>query len=131
MPRTFKTTEIHVTTPNEPGALAKVTTPITKAGLNLNACWAYGMGNEGHFYFVTNDNEKATKALNNAGFNTTRNDVVVFETANELGSLNYAAEKLANAGIFVDYCYATTGEEGTTWIVFATKDSDKTLKIIG
>ncbi|MFH1654548.1 MAG: hypothetical protein ABIE74_10930 [Pseudomonadota bacterium] len=130
MTKAFKTTEIHIETTNQPGTLLKMTSPITEAGVNLNACCAYGTGNEAHFMFVTNDNEKATGALTKAGYKPTTTEVVVIETTNETGALNTAAAKLATAGININYCYATTGNEGTTWIVFATEDPNKTLKTI-
>ncbi|MFH1654546.1 MAG: hypothetical protein ABIE74_10920 [Pseudomonadota bacterium] len=130
MTRVFKSTELHIETKNQPGMLAQITSPLAEAGVNLHACCAYGIKKEGHFMILTDNNAKALEALEKAGFKASISDVVVVETENEVGSLNRAAADLANANVNVDYCYATTGNEGVTWIVIATKEIEKALNAI-
>ncbi|MFH1654549.1 MAG: amino acid-binding protein [Pseudomonadota bacterium] len=130
MSHTFKSTELYVTMKNKAGTLMDVTAPLADKGINIEACCAYATGEDAHFYLVTNNNTEAEKALKAAGLNTTKREVVVVETSNEAGVLNKASAKLAVAGVSLDYCYATTGKNGKTWVVFAAKDVDKALATI-
>jgi hypothetical protein len=130
MTRVFQANELIVKTSNEVGTLARVTSPVAEARVNLNACWAWTEKKDGYFHLITSDNEEANRALSKAGFKTTQKSVVVVETTNEIGSLAKAASQLANASINVDYCYATAGNEGKTWIVFGTSAIEKALNAI-
>jgi len=130
MTRVFQATELIVETPNEVGMLSRVTTPIAEARINLNACCAISEGKKGYFHLLTSDNTKAIEALKKVGFAAKQKNVVVVETANEVGSLAKAASQLAAANVNVDYCYATAGNEGKTWIVFGTEFVEKALNAI-
>lgn len=132
MGRVFKTVELQVEAPDKPGTLAKITTPIAEAKINLNACCAYRYESEkkAFFHLLTDNNDKATEALKKAGYKVKVTDVVIVETKNEAGSLNKAAHQLSEAGVDLDYCYATAGNTGNTWIVLATKQIEKALNVI-
>lgn len=130
MTRVFKTVELKVTTENKPGTLAMVTAPIAELRINVNACCAYGMGDKAELLFITADNDKAKEALKKSGFNVTSREVIVVETNNEAGTLFRAAQQLAKANVDLDYCYATAGKEGATWIVFATQTIEKAMNVI-
>lgn len=130
MTRVFKTTEIHLTTDDKPGTLARVTAPIAEARINVNAICAYRMEGKANFLIITADNKVAAEHLNKAGFDTTEHEVVVLETENEAGTLFRAAQQLAIANVDLDYCYATTGPQGNTWIVLATKTIESAMNVI-
>jgi hypothetical protein len=130
MTRVFKATELIVTCEDQPGALARVTAPLAEARINVNAICAYRMEGKASVHFLTSDNGSAKEHLNKAGLTTTENDVVVLETENEAGTLFRAAQQLAKANVDLDYCYATTGTCGSTWIVFATKTIESAMNVI-
>lgn len=130
MTRLFKAKELKVVTDNKPGTLAKVTAPIAEARVNVNACCAYAMAKKAEFLFITADNEKAKQNLKKAGFSVAERDVIVVETSNEAGTLFRAAQQLAQAGVDLEYCYATAGSHGNTWIVFATQAIEKAMNVI-
>ncbi len=130
MTRIFKTTELQVSCEDKPGALAQVTAPIAEARINVNAICAYRMDGKANFLMITGDNESAKQHLDKAGFTTTEHEVVVLETENESGSLFRAAQQLAKANVDLDYCYATTGPQNSTWIVFATKSIESAMSVI-
>lgn len=130
MTRVFKAHELIVTTPNETGMLARVTSPIAEARVNVNACFATVQKKDASFHFLTSDNEKAQQALSKAGFKANGRDVIVVETSNEIGSLAKAASQLAEARVDLDSCYATAGSHGNTWIVFGTSTIEKALNAI-
>lgn len=130
MTRLFKTKELKIVAENKPGMLARVTAPIAEARVNINTCCAYVMGGNAEFLFITADNDRAKENLKKAGFAVTEHDVLVVETSNEAGTLFRAAQQLAQAGVDLDYCYATAGIHGNTWIVFATKAIEKAMNVI-
>ena len=127
MARIFTMKEIRVVAPDEPGLLARVTAPIADARVNIGAFCTFVRDGNAEFYFVTADNSKVMQFLENAGFSATERDVIVIETGNEAGTLYFAARHLAQIGVDVEYSYATTGNLGTSWLVFATRTPDKAL----
>lgn len=121
MARVFKMKEIKVVVKNSPGMLARVTEPISNARVNIGAFITYEKGNEAEFYFITADNEKVKMALEEAGFKTEEQEVVVVEVANESGILAKVAKQLSDSGVDLLHAYSTAGNIGTTWIILATK----------
>jgi len=130
MPRLFKAREFKVVTDNKVGTLARVTAPIAEARVNISACNCYASGDKAEFLFITDDNAKAMEHLTRAGFKASEREVIVVETANEAGTLFRAAQQLSQAGVDLDYCYATAGSQGNTWVVFATKTIEKAMNVI-
>jgi len=130
MTRVFQAKELVVTAPDETGMLARITSPIAEARINVNACFAFSEKKNASFHFLTSDNSKAIAALSKAGFKATERSVVVVETTNEIGTLAKAASQLAEAKVSLDSCYATAANQGNTWIVFGTTAIEKALNAI-
>jgi hypothetical protein len=130
MTRVFRASEIVVTASDEVGMLARITSPIAEARINVNACCAFIEKKNASFHFLTSDNASAIAALSKAGFKATERDVVVVETTNEIGTLAKASSQLAEAKVNLDSCYATAGQAGQTWIVFGTSAIEKALNAI-
>ncbi len=130
MTRVFKALEITVNTADDVGLLARLTSPIAEARVNVNACCATAEKKNATFRFLTSDNAKAMAALAKAGFKAQEREVVVVETTNETGTLAKAASQLAEAKVNLDSCYATAGSQGNTWIVFETSAIEKALNAI-
>ncbi len=131
MTRIFKSNELIVKCNDKPGLLAKVTAPIAEARINLNAICAYRMDGAAQFHILTSDNKTAKQFLGKAGFEAKDREVIVLETENESGTLARAAQQLAQAGVDLDYCYATAGNSpGTTWIVFSTESIERAMNVI-
>ena len=131
MTRIFKTNELIVKCNDKPGMLARVTAPIAEARINVNAICAYRMEGTAQFHIVTSDNKIAKEFLGKAGFETKEREVIVLETQNEAGTLFRAAQQLAQAGVDLDYCYATAGNgPGTSWIVLCTDTIERAMNVI-
>ena len=130
MTRVFKAQELKVVTDDKPGTLARVTAPIAEARINVNAICAYRWEGKAEFFLLTADNVKAKDGLTKAGFTVSEREVLVVETTNEAGTLFRAAQQLANAGVDLDYCYATAGSQGNSWIIFATPTIEKAMNVV-
>jgi hypothetical protein len=131
MTKARKVTEVTVTTENTPGTLGKVTTTLSKAGINVENFCAYCMENKGYCTFVCTDTETATTTLKGAGFDVTTKDAVWVTTDQKVGTLCEISTQLGEAGINIDYCYGTTGNGNTDTSVFITDNNDKAVTTLG
>jgi len=112
------------------GKLAEITQALKDAKVNIIAANAWVQHGQGFMYLVVNNADKASKALGpvvdrcEAG-----GRVVCVNVRNTPGALNKVAAKLAEAGIAIKTCYATTvGEKAM--IVLDTNDNAATAKLI-
>lgn len=120
-------TELHVTTPNEPGIFGRVLGTLANAGVNLKAFCVSSEGREGHFLLITADNKKAEKALRNLGYKVKTNKVVTVEFSDRIGAGAEIGALLANAVIDIRYSYGSSTGEGRTLLVFQTSNNRKSL----
>jgi len=130
MAKARKGKEISFTMPNKVGLLSEVTTAIARAKVNIVSICAYEMEDSGYFMLTTDSNAKAKKALSPLGVEIEENDIVEVEMANRPGELEKVAKKIADAGIDVEYMYATAGTGKTATCVFKTDDDKKAIKVI-
>jgi len=130
MAKARKVKEISFTMSNKVGLLSEVTTAIAGAKVNITAICAYAMDKDAYFMLTTDSNAKAKKALAPLGVTLEEGDVVEIEVPNKAGELQKAAKRLADAGIDVEYMYATAGAGKTATCVFKTADDKKTIKVV-
>lgn len=131
MAKASKIREIVATTPNKAGVLAEVTRVISNAGVNIIAISAHAMGDKAKFMIVTNDNQKALKALKDNKLSALESDAISVSLSNKIGAAKEIADKLARAGVDLDYCYGSTGSGPDALFVFSTKDINKALEACG
>lgn len=131
MAKVSKVKEIVATTPNKVGMLAKITNAISDAGVNIIAISAHAAGNKAKFMIVTEDNQKAMRALRKKKLIVGEGDAVSVTLSNKVGSARELANKLAKSGIDLNYCYGSTGNGSESLMVFSTKDVKKALKACG
>jgi hypothetical protein len=82
------------------------------------------------FYADTASNVKAKKALEPLGVAIEEKDVVEVELLNRPGELQKVAKRIADAGIDIEYMYATAGAGKSTTCVFKTANNMKAIKVI-
>jgi len=131
---TRKTTDLWVTTKNELGALARLTTPLKTNNINVESFVAWEEGGNANFRFVTNNNTKARDIWTKEGYKVKEEPVVLWITNNKPGVLSNGTTALAEAKINTYCTYATTTETGTCMVAFYTDNPDRTndvLKKIG
>jgi len=130
MAKARKSKEISFTKPNKAGLLSEITMAISGAGVNITAICAYAMGDNAYFMLTTSSNVKAKKALAPLNVALEERDVVEVELLNRPGELQKVAKRITNAGIDIEYMYATAGAGKTTTCVFKTADDAKAIKVI-
>jgi hypothetical protein len=129
MTKAIKIKQLSFTLPDKIGLLAEVTAFITAAKINIEAICAYGMGNEGHFMMITDNNTKAKKVIAHMGAVVTAEDVIAVEVPNKMGQLQQVAKKISDAGIDISYVYGSPVKQKMT-LIFKTADDKKALKAL-
>src|SRR4030042_4395984 len=130
MAKARKVKEIGFTMPNKVGLLSEVTTAIAGAKVNITAICAYGLEDSAYFMLATNSNAKAKKALAPLGVAIEEKDVVEVEALDKPGELQKVAKKIADAGIDIEYMYATASSGKKETCIFMTSDNKKAIKVI-
>ncbi len=130
MTKAKKVKEIKFTMANQVGLLSKVTTAIAGAKVNLTAICAYALEDTAYFMLTADSHAKAKKALAPLDVMIEERDVVEVEMANKPGELQKVAKRIADAGIDIEYMYATAGAGKTVTGVFKTADNPKAIKVI-
>ena len=130
MAKARKAKGMSFTMPNKAGLLSEVSRAIAGAGVNITAICAYAMGNAAYFMLTTASNVKAKKALVPLSVAVEERDVVEVELLNRPGELQKVAKRIANAGIDIEYMYATAGGGKSTTCIFKTADDKNTIKVI-
>lgn len=126
-----KAEEITVRAPNEVGTMGKVFGVIAKAGANVKSFVAWSEGNQGIFKLITSDNAKIAGLMESEGFSVERTAVVAVTCSDAIGAGADLGTKLGEAGISIDYAYATGTGGGEAVVVFSVDDVDKAAGALG
>ena len=129
MPKARKLKQLSFTLPDRIGLLSEVAAFVTAAKINIEAICAYGMGNEGHFMMITDNNTKAKKVIAHMGAKVTTEDVIAVEVPNKVGQLQQVAKKVSDAGIDISYVYGSPVKQKMT-IIIKTANDKKALKAL-
>jgi hypothetical protein len=129
MTKAMKLKQLSFTLPDRIGLLSEVAAFITAAKINIEAICAYGMGDEGRFMIITDNNAKAKKVLSQMGAEVNSEDVVAVEVPNKIGQLQQTARKISDAGIDIAYVYGSPVKNKMT-LIFKTADDKKALKAL-
>ena len=108
MTKCGKEKELIVTTKDQLGMLAEITSVITGQGVNISAICAYSMEGKAIFMMLTSDNQKAKIQAESKGWKTEESDVVVVELPDKVGAAKEIADKLKAKNVNLKYIYGTT-----------------------
>jgi hypothetical protein len=106
---------------NTPGALARVATAISDAGVNISAATCIGSGDSAELHILVPHPEATRHSLATAQMSVTRErEVVVIDVEDTPGVLADLARKVAKAGVNLDLVYIATRNR----VVFGAEDID-------
>src|SRR5919199_5745894 len=105
---------------NAPGALAKVATAISDAGVNIAAATCIGTGERAELHILVKHPEAARHmlALSHDVTVTREREVVVVDVEDHPGVLADLTRRIARAGVDLDLVYVATGNR----VVFGAAD---------
>jgi hypothetical protein len=99
------------------GRLAEVTAALRDASINILATCAWVQDGKGHMLLATDDNARACSALTNVVGTCEMTSAVEVLLPNEVGALNRAAARIAEARIQINLCFAATvGNEAAAYL---------------
>ncbi len=105
----MKAKQLTVYVADAPGTLARVARALAEHKINITGVVCVGAGERSPVRVLTSSPARAKKALATAGLHPIEEDVLVVRLSDKPGALAAVAEKLAAAGININYAYATGG----------------------
>jgi len=126
-----KATQFCIGLDNRPGMLAKLCATLKRAKVNIEAisvadscdcCWVR---------LVASPSATAKKALTKARYNFCTQRVLIAKVENQPGALGTISEKLAKAGVNINYVYASTAKGDTATLVMGVDNLDRAVKTVG
>jgi hypothetical protein len=119
--------EFKLTLQDTPGTLARLSTILGDARVNIEAIHGESREGKGFIRFVPNDPDKAARTLDAAGMAYRTREVLVVRVLDEPGMLGDVALVMSKAGINIDSVYVTTRGH----IVLGVDDMAGAIQIAG
>lgn len=116
---------------NRPGTLSRTCQALAREGVNILALSISDTVDHAAIRMVTNDDKKAGRILQALHATVHERDVLLMDVPNRPGTLAEIAQKLAAAGINIEYAYCTAStsqEHGT--MVLRTNDVEETINAL-
>ena len=129
MAKAKKIKQLTFSLPNRIGLLSELTSFLTASRVNIEGIGAYGVGDEGRFMLITDNNAKAKKLIDHMGAEVKIEDVIAVEVPNKVGQLQQVAKKISDAGLDISYVYGSP-VKGRMTLILKTGDDKKALKAL-
>ena len=116
---------------NRPGMLARTCEALAMANINILALSILDTVDHAIVRMVVDQPKEAEKVLSRLHAMIQSRDVIWIDLPNQIGALAHIAERLAAAGINLEYAYCTsTGPKSAGSIVIRTNDLEATINAI-
>ena len=116
---------------NRPGMLARTCQELAKAKINIRALSILDTVDHAIVRMVVDKPKDAEQVLSRIHAMVQRREVVVMDVPNQVGALAGIAERLAEAGINLEYAYCTASAAQTSGaIVLRTNDLEATINAL-
>lgn len=121
-------TQLSVFLDNRPGTLARTCQALAKEGINIMALSISDTVDHAVVRLVVSDAKKAVKVLDALHATVHERDVVFMDVPNKPGMLAKIAQKLAEAGINIEYAYCTSSaDQEVGKLVLRTNNIEETI----
>ena len=116
---------------NRVGALAEICRLISQESINLLAVCAIDTVEEAVLRIIAEDDAGALEALKKAQFRVVETEVFLIELSNAPGATGGVASALAEAGVNIDYIYASAHPDaGKAYLVLRTHHTEAAERIL-
>lgn len=116
---------------NKPGRLSSLASCLSEAGINIRALSVAETKDYGVIRFIPDDPAKAKEALVNGGYAVIETEVLAAEVPDKPGGLASVTKLLADAGINIEYTYASVIRLGESAIlILQVDDKEKAEKLL-
>lgn len=117
--------QVSVFAENTKGALRKMTSVLASADVNIYTMLANDSAEFGIIRLIITNPERATKTLQEAGYQCRMDKVIAIDMADTPGSLDKILTNLFEANIGIDYLYISYNRETSTPVaVFKTSEPE-------
>ena len=116
---------------NRPGTLARVCEALAEAKINIYAISTSDTIDHSVIRMVVSDPRKALLLFEERGTLVVESEVVMVEGGNRPGSLARIAQKLADTGVNIEYCYCATPPDAKKGLlILRVSNAKKALKVL-
>jgi hypothetical protein len=127
----MKTSQISIFIENRSGRLAKITTALGAAGINIRALSLADTSDFGILRLIVNHTEKAVNTLKDQGFTVMVSSVIAVAVPDTPGALGNLLSLMEHAGLNVEYMYAfVTKNQDQAVIILRFDDIDKAVETL-
>ncbi len=105
---------------NRTGRINEVTRILEESGINMSAFSLAESADFGILRMIVSDVEGARKALKEAHFGVSTNDVLCISCPNRPGAMHRVLEVLARENVFIEYMYAFSEGEVANVVIRPT-----------
>jgi hypothetical protein len=120
-------TELFVVVEDRPGSLGELLTHLTKEKINIEAIGLF----QDIAKISVSDTDKAYKLLVKHKYQVERREVLRIDLDHRPGAFALVASRLGNAGINIDYCYATVSKgQKDASVILDVKDLDRAMSVL-
>lgn len=121
-------TDIRISLPDRPGALAQAAQALGEAGVNIEGICGQIVDGKGAIHLLVEDREGAMQALSEAGIQVqSTEEMLVLGVEDRPGVLGQVAADLAEAGINIHTAYLATA----TRLVLGVSDLQRAKQVAG
>jgi len=99
---------------NKVGSLAEITSAVSKAKINMLALCAYEIDNMVAIMFVTEDNNKAKKLLEEHNYEVQEEEIILLSIDNKPGALQSIIERIADEGFELSLMFGSVDKDSVT-----------------
>ena len=116
---------------NKVGSLAEVTRILKEAGINLRAVASFDSPSYGNLRVIVDDPEHARELLLSEKHAVKMTDVLAVELVDKPGALDGALQRLAEAGISINYVYSfVLRKEAEPLMVLHVSDMEQGRRVL-
>jgi hypothetical protein len=127
----MRTKQISVFMENRSGRLAKITTALGNAGINIRAMSLADTSDFGILRLIVNNTNKAKETLQDHGFTVRVSEVIALAVPDMPGALGNLLSIMEHAGLNVEYMYAFVEKNlDQAIIIFRFDDIDKAVETL-
>ena len=116
---------------NKPGVLAEVCGALSEKKINILGISVSDTVDHAVVRLVVSDPDLAREALESGGALVVESDIAQLDLADSPGILGEVAEKLAEAGVNIEYAYGTAPFDGKARVYVRVSDSEKAAAALG
>lgn len=122
-----KIQELFVVVENRPGALGELLGELSREKINIEAIGLF----QDVAKLSVSDLERARATLVKRGYSVEVRDVLQLELDNKPGSFAFVASRLGNAGLNIEYCYATIARgQKSAAVILDVDDPDRAMSVL-